>query len=40
MEFAILAAIPLLALFAGWIAGRKQPDPNTPEGRAYYARKD
>jgi hypothetical protein len=31
-----LLAIPFIALFVGWLYGRNQIDPNTPEGKAYY----
>ena len=36
--FAVFALI--LAPVIGWLYGRNQIDPNTPEGRKYYAGKD
>jgi hypothetical protein len=36
MEVLMVLMIPALAVGIGWLYGRNDVDPNTPQGKIYY----
>lgn len=38
MEYLVLLAIPVVSLMAGYIYGKDDINPNTPEGKIYYSK--